>query len=68
MTLNLHHSDPSDVKGGAIMQNRHLNAKVDTSIRLAETHPQRLLERIIKLEERIVLLESSQANINERKP
>lgn len=50
------------------MQNRHLNAKVDTSIRLAETHPQRLLERIIKLEERIVLLESSQANINERKP
>jgi hypothetical protein len=64
MTLNLHYSGPSNVKGGAIMQISHKDTNLDDSINLAETHPQKLLERILKLEDRVVLLELIQANID----
>jgi hypothetical protein len=46
------------------MQISHKDTNLDDSISLAETHPQKLLERILQLEERIVLLESIQANID----
>lgn len=45
----------------------NLSANPDGSISLSEAHPEKLLERIIKLEQRVKLLESIQANIDERK-
>ena len=41
----------------------NLSANPDGSISLSEAHPEKLLERIIKLEQRVKLLESIQANI-----
>jgi signal recognition particle GTPase len=46
------------------MQISHKDTNLDDSINLAETHPQKLLERILKLEDRVVLLELIQANID----
>lgn len=45
----------------------NLSANPDGSISLSEAHPEKLLERIIKLEQRVKLLESIQANIDEEK-